>query len=93
MKAVSAAYRARSLQAFQETLDEHRAQLVEDPFVNTHLTVRARPTAQHNKGLARSARVCTCAWPPIWKPLTASEESPSHLEAETPVWPNTPQPP
>lgn len=40
MKAVSAAYRARSLQAFQETLDAHRAQLVDDPLVNTHLTVR-----------------------------------------------------
>lgn len=40
MKAVSAAYRARSLQTFQETLDEYRIQLVEDPFVNTHLTVR-----------------------------------------------------
>ena len=48
MKAVSAAYRARSLQAFQEALDEHRAQLVEDPFVNTHLTVRPGGCDRHD---------------------------------------------
>jgi len=43
MKAVAAAYRARSLQAFQETLDAHRTQLVDDPFVNGHPTVCTRP--------------------------------------------------
>lgn len=45
MKAVAAAYRARSLQEFQQTLDAHRAQLVDDPFVNSHLTVWHIPQA------------------------------------------------
>ena len=40
MKAVAAAYQARSLQAFQDTLATYRAQLVDDAFVNAHLTVR-----------------------------------------------------
>ena len=40
MKAVAAAYQARSLQAFQDTLATYKAQLVDDAFVNGHLTVR-----------------------------------------------------
>ena len=43
MKAVAAAYQARSLQAFQDTLAAHRPQLVDDAFVNAHLTVHSSP--------------------------------------------------
>ena len=42
MKAVAAAYQARSLQAFQDTLATYRPQLVDDAFVNAHLIVRMR---------------------------------------------------
>ncbi len=49
MKAVAAAYQARSLQAFQDTLAAHRPQLVDDAFVNAHLTVRQRLARGHRR--------------------------------------------
>ena len=71
MKAVAAAYQARSLQAFQDTLATYKAQLVDDAFVNAHLTVRigragfeqelVRPTEAWNTVMSHvstSARIC-----------------------------------
>jgi len=39
MKAVAQAYKDRSLQAFQETLDKYKEQLAGDPVVHSHLSV------------------------------------------------------
>lgn len=48
MKAVAQAYQNRSLKQFEETLEQYREQLKEDPIVKAHLTILSDTLLQQN---------------------------------------------
>ena len=83
MKAVAAAYQARSLQAFQDTLAAHRPQLVDDAFVNAHLTVRQRLARWHRRRVSHTGGLTVY-------PLPATSPAEQRWGASGQLYVNTP---